>query len=214
MRPLWPATARLALAILIGAAIAWTFAVAWRDTGTPPNAFNFFGYFTVQSNLLGMAVLAAVAVLTLARRRVPGWLHLARACATVYLVIVGVVYATLLAPLGEAGGVPSPWANTVLHVISPLLLPIDWVLVRDRPPLPWRALPWVLAYPAVWLGVVLARGASDGWVPYPFLNPSNGYGSVAVVSFAIFATGLALGAAVWWVSHRLPGPQETAAGVV
>ena len=204
MKPLWPAVARLTLAALIFAAVAWTFAFAWADLGKPPNPFNYFGYFTVQANLLAMVVLAAVAVLSLTARRVPGWLHVARGCVTVYLVIVGIVYATLLAPLAEAGGVPVPWANTVLHIISPLFLPLDWALVRDRPPLPWRALPWVLAYPAVWLGVVLARGASDGWVPYPFLDPGNGYGSVAVVCLAIFATGLALGAVVWWASHRLP----------
>ena len=29
-------------------------------------------------------------------------------------------------------------------------------------------------YPVVWIAVVLVRGATDGWVPYPFLNPEQG----------------------------------------
>lgn len=116
---------------------------------------------------------------------------------------MGIVYAVLLAPLGEAGGVPDDWTNAVLHLVTPLYLPLDWLLFRDRPALRWRTLPWVLAYPAVWLTVVLIRGATDGWVPYPFLNPSVGYGRVALTCLAIFFVGLALGAVVWWVSHAL-----------
>jgi hypothetical protein len=37
-----------------------------------------------------------------------------------------------------------------------------------------------LVYPAVWTIVILIRGATDGWVPYPFLDPAQGYGVVAI----------------------------------
>ena len=43
---------------------------------------------------------------------------------------------------------------------------------------------------------MLVRGATDGWVPYPFLDPKNGYGTVAgicaVLAAAFTLIGLAL----------------------
>ena len=43
-----------------------------------------------------------------------------------------------------------------------------------------------LAFPLVWTGLTLVRGAIDGWYPYPFLDPVNGgYGTVAVTVVAI-----------------------------
>ncbi len=95
------------------------------------------------------------------------------------MVIVGIVYAVLLAPVDAAGGVPVPWANTVVHVVTPIFALVDWFLAPDRLATPLR-LTWVLLlYPAVWIAVVLVRGATDGWVPYPFLDPKNGYAFVA-----------------------------------
>lgn len=59
--------------------------------------------------------------------------------------------------------------------------------------LSYRAVPLLLIYPMLWTGVVLVRGASDGWVPYPFLNPDQGYRVIAlyVVSIAVVFAGIA-----------------------
>jgi hypothetical protein len=94
------------------------------------NPFNFFGFFTIQSNL----ILAAVYLLSALAPRALGepTRSLVRAAATTYIVIVGIVYATLLAPFEEAGGVPLPWANVVLHVVTPVYGIVDWLLFRDR----------------------------------------------------------------------------------
>jgi len=190
---------RAALAVTVIAAIVATAA----DTLSrgPLNVFNFFGYFTIQSNVFLALTLLVTAAFDLRRARHPSRLDLVRALATTYIVIVGLVYALLLAPLGAAGGVPVPWANVVLHVVTPILAAIDWLIVADRRALPWRRLPTVLAYPLVWLTVVLIRGASDGWVPYPFLDPANGYGAVAVVCLGICIAMIAVGALVFWVSR-------------
>ena len=51
----------------------------------------------------------------------------------------------------------------------------------------------MLIYPLVWTVVVLIRGATDGWVPYPFLNPSQGYG--VVVAWSALVAGVFTGAA-------------------
>lgn len=166
------------------------------------NPFNFFGFFTIQSNVLAAVVLATTAVLTLAGRRAPDALVLARAAVTAYMVVVGVVYNTLLT--GVPGGVELAWANTVMHVLFPVYCLLDWALVRDRAAPPWRRLCLVLVYPVLWCAVVLLRGATDGWVPYPFLNPVTGYGSVAFYVFLIAAAFVLAGAGVFALGRLRP----------
>ncbi|MFP3463979.1 Pr6Pr family membrane protein [Leifsonia sp. SIMBA_070] len=186
---------------IVAAAILIAVLVTALDVASraPLNPFNFFGYFTVQSNLL----LAGALIWSVAdrRRRRGDVLAYVRAATTDYIVIVGIVYAALLAPLGQAGGVPVPWANVVLHIVTPLYGALDWLIFPDRPPLRWSALWTVLIYPAVWLAVVLIRGATDGWVPYPFLDPGNGYGTIAVVAAGITVAVILVGAAVYAASR-------------
>ncbi len=193
---------RLVVGAMILAAVIATFA----DTAAraPVDPANFFGYFTVQSNLIAAAVLLVGAVRMLRGIDSAAFVVI-RACSATYLVVVGLVYAVLLAPLGVAGGVPLPWANVVLHIVSPIWIVLDWLLAPDRRRLPFRTLPTVLVYPLVWSAVVLARGATDGWVPYPFLSPENGYGVVAGYVLAIAVVTIAVGAAVW-AAARWPSP--------
>jgi hypothetical protein len=188
---------RLAIAVLSIIAIASTFtSTAARTTINP---FNFFGYFTMQSNIFTALVLLVVGLTALARRRKSKGLELAHAAATTYIVIVGLVYNTLLA--GLPGGVDDPWANTVLHVVVPLYAAIDWLLFGDRGKIPFTRLGVILAYPILWIVVVLVRGATDGWVPYPFLDPANGYVTVAVYCIAIAAAFAVIGWLVIWYSR-------------
>ena len=181
---------------IIAAVVATTVDIASR---TQINPFNFFGYFTIQSNLIIAAVYALVA--TRGSRDQRGWLTLARACATSYLIVVGIVYALLLAPLGAAGGVPLPWANFVLHVLVPIYAVADWLLVGDRTRVSFRDLWVAAAYPVLWCGVVLVRGATDGWVLYPFLDPANGYPRVLFYVLVIAVVVVAVAALVFWASR-------------
>lgn len=188
-----------AAALTLIAVAATFFSTASRATINP---FNFFGFFTIQSNLLAAAALGGTAVLVLLGRTAPAWMVLARAATTAYLIVVGLVYNTLLA--GLAGGVELPWANTVLHIVFPVYCLLDWALVADRGPLPWRRLWVVLVYPVLWCAVVLVRGATDGWVPYPFLNPVTGYPSVLFYVLLIAVTVITAGAAVFGLSRLRP----------
>ena len=191
------ALVRIVVALTVLAAVVATA----LDTAsrTPLIPWNFFGFFTIQGNILLAVILLVTAGLSLARRPQSGGLVLARGAATGYIAIVGVVYNLLLA--GLAGGVTLPWANTVMHVLFPLYGVLDWLLVGDRPPLPWRRLWVVVLYPVAWLVVVLVRGATDGWVPYPFLDPANGYGTVAVYVAAIAVAFVLAGALAWAISR-------------
>lgn len=163
------------------------------------NPFNFFGYFTMQSNIIFCVTMLVAAGVARSGRPQSAALVLVRGCATAYIFLVGAIYNTLLA--GLPGGVALPWANTVLHTVLPLYGVLDWLLFADRPPLPWNRLWVALIYPVVWMVVVLIRGATDGWVPYPFFDPATGYGSVAGYCLAIAALTIAAAAGVWAVSR-------------
>lgn len=196
---------RAAAALAVLAAV-----IATLIPAIPVSPWNFFGYFTIQSNLLIMVTFAISAVgIGTGRTLAP----LLRAAATTYIALTGVVYNTLL--IGLAGGVAVPWANLVLHTIVPVYAVLDWIVVPDRPALPWSRLWVVVPYPLVWLAVVLVRGATDGWVPYPFLNPATGYGSVTMYCLLVTVIVLILAALIWWTSRlHLRGllPQADATG--
>jgi len=178
------------------AIIATFFDTASRATINP---FNFFGYFTMQSNVIFMIAMLATAAAIFAGPKQSQLLIMLRACATTYIVIVGIVYNLLL--VGLEGGVTLQWANWVLHVALPIYAALDWVLFADRPALPWKRFWLVVIYPIVWVVVVLIRGATDGWVPYPFLDPTQGYGVVALYCIGIAVAVLVVGALVWAVSR-------------
>lgn len=199
------------LRALAAAAGVIAITATFLDTASrgPINPFNFFGFFTIQSNILAAVVLAITAVVGFSGRKQSSTLRLARGSVATYMIIVGLVYNTLLT--GLAGGVSLPWANAVLHVWLPIYLAFDWVLFGDRDPLHWNRFWVVLVYPLVWLSVVLIRGATDGWVPYPFLDPATGYGSVALYSVAIAVGFGAFGALVWALSRvRILRPRDLA----
>ncbi len=166
---------------------------------TPINPFNFFGFFTIQSNVLFSLTIIITAVATLRGRLQGRSLVFVRGCVTTYIFLVGVVYNALLS--GLEGGVALPWANAMTHVVLPIYGVLDWVLFADRPPLPWERMWAVLLFPLVWLVVVLTRGATDGWVPYPFLDPATGYGSVSIYCVAICAFTVLAAAGAWAVSR-------------
>ena len=191
------AVIRLAAVALGIVAIVATFAdTASRKTINP---FNFFGFFTMQSNIIWLVVIAITAIVVLRGKKQSELLLLARGCATAYMILVGVIYNALLA--GQEGGVALEWANNVVHIILPIYAVLDWILFADRLPLAWKRL-WVsLIYPMVWVVVVLIRGATDGWVPYPFFNPATGYGLVFAYVLAIAVLTVITAAIVWALSR-------------
>jgi hypothetical protein len=200
---------RVVVAILAVGAVVWTYADA--ASRGPTNPFNVLGYFTIQSNL----ILAGAYLLT---SLVPegGWWTperraLLRACATTYIAVVGLVYHTLLGPLNAQGGIAVPIANFTLHTLTPVYGVLDWVLSTERTRLPYNKIWLCLCFPAVWLGVVLVRGATDGWVPYPFLDPDLGYAVIAGYAVGILVVLVLFGWLTFWVTHRRSGVAAAAA---
>ena len=179
---------------------------------------NFFSFFTIESNVLTVVVGLVGAFLLLSRRSGPDpvWFNGLRAGVTTYMVVTGIVYNLLLRGIELPQGTTVPWSNEVLHVIAPLWMLIDWLLVPGRRELAWKAIWGIIAFPLVWVVYTLVRGPITPdemqekafWYPYPFLNPNlspNGYLSV---SFYVVLIAVVIGltaAGVVWVSRRRRG---------
>ncbi|MDQ1104117.1 Pr6Pr family membrane protein [Nocardioides zeae] len=191
-------TARVAVSAVVVVLLMLTYVerIAVGDS----NPFDYFGYFTNQTNLLMSVLLGGAGVLMLLGRPAPAWLATARGVATACLLVVAVVYNSLIPGTGTAPA----WVSAVLHVVFPALALLDWLLVGDRHRLRWRSWWIVLPYPVVWLVVVLVRGATDGWVPYGFLLPERGVASLAAHCVGLLVALVAAGAVVW-AGSRLRG---------
>ena len=143
---------------------------------------RFFAYFTIQSNLIGVAAFAWLLLQRSAARS--RGLELLRGAAAVYLTITFFVVIFLLSSVDV--GLQLGWVDFVLHKLFPVIVVVDWIMDPPTVRLAYRdALAW-LVYPLVWAGLTIVRGAADGWYPYPFLDPANGgYGQVALTVVAI-----------------------------
>jgi carbon starvation protein CstA len=184
-----PAALRLLAALAVVAAVVGQWV---RSVESPVYQFaNFFGYFTIQSNLIAAVAFVVGAVFLLRRRDAPEWSVVLRGAAATYMVTTGIVYNVLLTDVALDNSFNVQWSNDVLHKWVPLFALLDWVLVGDRGRIAWRRL-WVfLVYPLVWVVVVLLRGQS--FVPYPFLDVERlGAGGVAVwcLVIAVVIAGL------------------------
>jgi len=165
---------------------------------------NFFSYFTIESNILVLAVLLLSALAVVAGKN--DKLSELRGSATVYILIVGLGFSFLLSGLENAQFTAIPWDNLVLHYIMPVAMFGDWLLDRPTRKLSFVAsLVW-LVFPTAYVGYSLIRGQLVGWYPYPFLNPTlHGYASVAVVVVGMLMLALAL----TWVVCRQSGKIRT-----
>ncbi len=181
---------RIASVLVVLAAIVVQ-AVTLADAGAF-NATRFFAFFTIQSNLVGVA---AFALLIAGRGREPSrGLDLLRGAAVIYLTVTFFVVIFLLS--GVDVQLQLVWVDVVLHKIFPIVVVIDWILDPPRARLTLRDVALWLIYPLIWTALTLVRGAVDGWYPYPFLDPANGgYATVAVTVVAVVAGFLVIGAA-------------------
>ncbi|MGO1225556.1 Pr6Pr family membrane protein [Brachybacterium sp. AOP42-C2-15] len=192
--------ARLLVALLILAALLTNAVGAAQDGLLAQNV----SYFTNQSNLFFVALI--LAGVTLGARR-PPWFDEVRGAVAFYLVMTGIIYALLVAPLDELLRWDIGWTGTVLHRLAPVAALVDWLLTaRRRAPSARRILWWQL-FPVVFLAGTWVRGGLTGWYPYEFLDPtasswSQVLATTAVVLVAFFAIATAV--------HLLEGRLRTA----
>jgi len=188
---------RLLMAATVLAAIATQLSF---QVAAGASLVNFFSFFTIQSNIIGVV---AVSTAALVRANVRGslWLSQLRGSATLYMGVTGMIFSLLLS--GADVQTPIPWVNSVLHYIFPLFIVVDWLLDRSVRPLTLRQGLIFLAYPIAYLVYTLIRGPVADWYPHPFLDPrTNGIGFVAIMSLFVAVVALLLVWLLCWTSRH------------
>ena len=122
---------------------------------------------------------------------------------TLSIMFVGAVYVLLLRGLVELSG-GAATANLILHYIVPGLAPLFWLLFAPKGALKWRdPVLWAI-YPLGYFAYALARGASDGKYPYPFMDiPKVGWTSALTTVASILVAYLLVGTVFVWVGRLL-----------
>lgn len=189
--------ARLAVALVVTAALVTNALTSLRDGVIAQN----LSFFTNQSNAL--YVVAVVLVAAYGSQR-PAWLDAFRGAVTFYLLMTGVIYATLVAPLDELGRWDIGWTGIVLHRLSPVAAVLGWLLTPRRHSARWSRALWWQLYPIAFLAFTWIRGGQTGWYPYGFLDPTlGGWQPVLLTTFVVLVVFLASGALVHSVEGLL-----------
>jgi hypothetical protein len=159
---------------------------------------DYFSYFTILSNLFAAGVLLAGALR--GNRRQSMTFELLRGAAVMYMLTTGIVYAVLLS--GQS--VSTPWVNTIVHQVMPVVVALDWAIEPPRIRLPVRSTLRWLSFPVLFITYTLIRGAIVDWYPYFFVNPDHSGGYLAVVGgcLAIGVGMIGLILAITWVGNR------------
>jgi hypothetical protein len=184
-------------------ALVLQFVLVWQGHSvleeTDPPALGermvrFFGYFTILSN----ALIACITwTLALGRDRDSTWWRLLRLDGLIGITVTFVVVQLLLKGLVELHGADL-LADTLLHVVVPVLAVIGWLVFGPRERVRRSDLLPALVFPVLWLVYTLIRGEIVDWYPYPFLDAGErGYGSVAVTCLGIAVLFVGLAALAW-----------------
>jgi carbon starvation protein CstA len=217
----WITGARLAVAILILAAIGTQFMGSLDDPHK--SIVMFWSEFTYQSNLI-VAIVLLIGAWFLWNDAHPGlWWDLLRGAMVVYTAMTFVVYRFLVSGTSntpnDGHDYYASWASDTLHKVVPVIILIDWLLLPPVRQIDFRrALIWTL-YPLAYCGYSLIRGPIVGWYPYNFLDPADagGWGGVALYVLAIVAGFLLFSIVVIALGrlarHWRPGARSLPVGV-
>jgi len=171
---------------MMAAALGWfaivlqyTLIVHYKTDGDLVTAaIRFLSYFTDLSNVL---VALAMTLPWLAPDTGLGRLFTqpsVRTAILAYIIIVAVIYHYLLAKLWN----PQGWqlvADTIEHVVAPVLYVIDWALFVPKGTLRFKSAFVSLVFPLGYAAYSLVHGAATGFYPYPFIDVSHlGYDKV------------------------------------
>jgi len=203
-----------ALRIAAGAAVlvAIVTQIVSRVAGGVFDPAEYFSFFTIQSGLINIVILAVGGVMALRLPHDTVVYTTVRASVVAYAVVTGIVYNLLLRGAPERELVGPQWPTEILHVVAPIVIVLDWLLSPGRPALPWSALRVALVYPVAWLAYTLLRGVATGLYPYPFIDPAtNGWGSVIAYIAGLTAFIFALVALVIAYGRRFGRPAGAAA---
>ena len=178
---------------LIAALFSWSAIIIqayiffrYRTASTLEIVIRFFSYFTVLSNML-VAIVYTVCLLKTTNSLVIFFQKATTLYAvTVYILIVGIVYNTVLRDLWHPTGMQR-WIAEVMHAFIPLLFFIYWLLFIAPIPIIWKASFHWLVFPVIYFVIILIRGNLTGYYPYPFFDVTkNGLPKTLINGWIIF----------------------------
>jgi hypothetical protein len=162
---------------------------------------RLFSYFTIQSNLLVLALAVSLVIDPVRDGRL--W-RVVQADALLAISITGLVFGTVLARLVHPVGIAA-WVNAGFHYFSPAAAVLGWLLFGPRPRFDRATIGWLFAWPLLWIGYTFAVGAATGWYPYPFLDVQlHGYAIAIRNTAAVLVIALVLVAIFRVLDKRLP----------
>lgn len=169
-----PASAKIYLAVM--ATVGWFALVAQfyinatlNLTPVPEMIIRFFSYFTIQTNC--MVAVSCTILLLVPSSKLGNFFSRQQTMAaiTVYVVIVGLIYNTILRFLWNPQGLQE-LVDELLHSVIPVLAVIYWLLFAGKDQLRWTNIFYWLIFPFAYIIYVLIRGSISGFYPYPFIN--------------------------------------------
>ena len=195
------------LAVVISVALIGQLYLTIRDHHS---VLNYFSYFTVQSNLLVLAM-------SLWFVRAPGangfGSQLLRVAALTGITVTGLVYGIVIAPTVHPTGAALVF-TVLFHYVSPAMAVLGFVLIGPRLAMGWRAM-WFLVWPIAWLIYTMVRAVvshpnyvrpdnSLSHYPYGFLDTGlHSQSAVAIAIVLITVLLIALAAGYIAASRRL-----------
>jgi hypothetical protein len=171
------------------------------DPGLGTRLIRLFSYFTIQSNLL---VLASAALIVWNPRADSPGRRVLRLDALLGIVVTGLVYDIVLAPLVHPTGL-ALWMTIAFHYFAPWWTVLGWLLFGPRPRFDDRTVVRAFGWPALWIAYTFAHGAVSDWYPYPFLDVTEiGYGRALRNTIVVLLGAVVLALAFAWLDRRLP----------
>jgi hypothetical protein len=174
-------------------------------SGAFQGVVNYFGYFTLITNILCAGILAA-----------HGWVSASKlsaflkrpgvsTTAATAIIIVGVVYHLILASQWNPQGLDLV-VDTMLHTVLPIAFVGFWARTTPRGAVTFAHIPGWIGYPAGYAIYVFIRGELTGAYPYPFIDVAAlGYGAALRNAAGIAVVFVALASMLVGV-NRLTGP--------
>jgi hypothetical protein len=159
------------------------------DVPVTRTIIHFLSYFTILTNLL-VAITFTVRLFSPVQSKALINSASFVSAVTVYILVVGIVYNTVLRALWAPDGTQMI-VDEMLHTVNPLLCLLYWLFFVRRSELKYKsALKWLI-YPVVFLVYSLVRGRFVNWYPYPFLDV-NALGIERVLVNSLFVAALFL----------------------
>ena len=155
-------------------------------------SFNPFMFYTIQSNLLAIALFALLAIRTAKGLREGshgsvGWYSRFGMVCVVDLLVTMIVFWALLAPTVEAAYLLT-FENIAIHTVTPLLCLIDYILFSEPKRLKYRDVYYVCLFPLGYVALTSIAGLSGYVYGYEGImsSPLSSYMEMVPVRFPYF----------------------------